>query len=103
MKEGLTAKAPKSLAMKVAKQAREAALLEYLAAVPSAEIHRRLVAQTNDSQSVYHALRRMVDREGVVAATAEQIALHTQTSNDSRLLNSGRDSLGVPVFVVLLI
>ncbi|MBR6881335.1 MAG: helix-turn-helix transcriptional regulator [Bacteroidales bacterium] len=72
--EKRTAKAAKATARKAAKQAREAALLEELASVPAAEIRRRLVSQTNDTQSVYHALRRMADDGGTASATAAQIA-----------------------------
>ena len=61
-------------ARKAAKLAREAALLEDLTTVPSKEIRRRLVAQTNDTQSVYHALRRVADDGGTASATAAQIA-----------------------------
>ena len=72
--EKRNAKAAKATARKAAKLAREAALLEELASVPATEIRRRLVAQTNDTQSVYHALRRIADDGGTASATAAQIA-----------------------------
>lgn len=72
--EKRTAKAAKATARKAAKLAREATLLEELASVPAAEIRRRLVSHTNDTQSVYHALRRMADDGGTASATAAQIA-----------------------------
>ena len=66
----------RSAERKAAKDARERELANDLKDVDNEEIRHRLVAQSNDAQSVYHAIRKAAEitAENTVAVTAESVA-----------------------------
>jgi len=61
---------------KAAKEAREKLLAGKLKEIENEEVRHRLVAQSNDTQSVYHAIRKAAEitADNTVAVTAESVA-----------------------------
>lgn len=70
---------------KAAKEAREKELAKDLSEVGNEEIRHRLVAQTNDTQSVYHVIRKAAkcNDSNTIAVTAEAVAAQVGVSKST--------------------